>query len=108
MGYEQIAYEVEDGLLTITLDRPEHLNAFTATMLRELLDAFDRADADDEVRAVVVTGPGRAFCAGADLSAGPATFDVPPPTARAAQRNSASCSAISERRLPRFVRACEV
>ncbi|TMM18452.1 MAG: enoyl-CoA hydratase [Actinobacteria bacterium] len=83
MGYEQIAYEVEDGLLTITLDRPEHLNAFTATMLRELLDAFDRADADDEVRAVVVTGRGRAFCAGADLSAGPATFDVPAPTARA-------------------------
>src|SRR5947199_4422918 len=75
MGYEQIAYEVEDGLLTITLDRPEHLNAFTATMLRELIDAFDRADADDEVRAVIVTGRGRGFCAGADLSGGARTFD---------------------------------
>jgi enoyl-CoA hydratase/carnithine racemase len=77
MAYEQIAYELEDGLLTITLDRPEQLNAFTATMLRELLDAFDRADADDDVRAIVVTGRGRAFCAGADLSAGATTFDVP-------------------------------
>jgi enoyl-CoA hydratase/carnithine racemase len=82
MRYEQIAYEVEDRLLTITLDRPDQLNAFTATMMRELLDAFDRADADDEVRAIVVTGRGRAFCAGADLSGGATTFDVADPTAR--------------------------
>jgi enoyl-CoA hydratase/carnithine racemase len=75
MGYEEISYEVEDGLLTITLDRPDQLNAFTVTMMRELLDAFDRADADDDVRAVVVTGRGRAFCAGADLSAGAMAFD---------------------------------
>lgn len=75
MGYEQIAYEVDDGLLTITLDRPEQLNAFTVTMMRELLDAFDRADADDGVRAVIVTGRGRAFCAGADISAGAMAFD---------------------------------
>ncbi|HEY3700835.1 MAG TPA: crotonase/enoyl-CoA hydratase family protein [Acidimicrobiales bacterium] len=77
MAYEQIAYEVEDRILTITLDRPDQLNAFTVTMLHELLDAFDRADADDEVRAIVVTGRGRAFCAGADLSAGATAFESP-------------------------------
>ena len=82
MGYEQIAYEVDDRILTITLDRPDQLNAFTVTMLHELLDAFDRADADDEVRAIVVTGRGRAFCAGADLSAGPTAFDNRGPTGR--------------------------
>ena len=75
MDYEQIAYRVEDGLLTITLNRPEKLNAFTARMMHELIDAFDRADADDAVRAVIVTGAGRAFCAGADLSEGGRTFD---------------------------------
>lgn len=74
MDYSQIRYEVADRVATITLDRPEQLNAFTGTMLRELLHAFDRVDADDEVRAVVVTGAGRAFCAGADLSAGGETF----------------------------------
>jgi enoyl-CoA hydratase/carnithine racemase len=82
MGYEQIAYEVEDRILTITLDRPDQLNAFTARMLHELLDAFDRADADDEVRAIVVTGRGRAFCAGADLSTGATAFDNPGPAGR--------------------------
>src|SRR3954447_18198094 len=75
MDYEQIRYEVAHGVLTITLNRPDRLNAFTPTMLGELLDAFDRADADDDVRAVVVTGEGRAFCAGADLEAGGSTFD---------------------------------
>lgn len=75
MTYEQIEYDVADGILTITLNRPEKLNAFTERMLRELLDAFDRADADDTVRAVIVTGAGRAFCAGADLSSGRDTFD---------------------------------
>ena len=73
--YTQIEYQVEDRVLTITLRRPEKLNAFTAVMLDELLDAFDRSDADDEVRAVIVTGAGRGFCAGADLSAGRSTFD---------------------------------
>jgi enoyl-CoA hydratase/carnithine racemase len=73
---EQIRVEVADGILTITLDRPEAMNAFTAQMMREMIAAFDRADADDTVRAVIVTGSGdRAFCAGADLSAGAATFD---------------------------------
>jgi len=68
--------EVDDhGVMTITLDRPDHLNAFTIEMLGELLAAFDRADGDPAVRAVVVTGAGRAFCAGADLSAGSSTFD---------------------------------
>jgi enoyl-CoA hydratase/carnithine racemase len=75
MDYEQIRYEVADGILTITLDRPEKLNAFTTRMMYELLDAIDRADADDGVRAVIVTGAGRAFCAGADLSSGGGAFD---------------------------------
>ena len=67
MEYQEIAYEVADGVLTITLDRPDRLNAFTIRMHKELVDAFDRADADDDVRVVVVTGRGRGFCAGADL-----------------------------------------
>ena len=75
MAYETIKYEVADRILTITLNRPDKLNAFTAKMMYELIDAFDQADADDDVRAIVVTGAGRAFCAGADLSAGAATFD---------------------------------
>lgn len=74
MDYHHIAYEVADRVATITLDRPDQLNAFTPVMKYELLDAFDRSDADDEVRAVIVTGRGRAFCAGADLSGGEATF----------------------------------
>ncbi|HEU5158043.1 MAG TPA: enoyl-CoA hydratase-related protein [Streptosporangiaceae bacterium] len=75
MPYAEIEYEVVDRIATITLNRPERLNAFTLVMRGELIDAFDRADADDDVRAVVVTGAGRAFCAGADLGAGPVTFD---------------------------------
>lgn len=73
--YEHIDYRVEDRILTLTLNRPDKLNAFTTTMMSELIDAFDRSDADDDVRAVVVTGAGRGFCAGADLSAGGSTFD---------------------------------
>src|SRR3954462_3277560 len=75
MEFEQIRYEVADGVLTITLDRPDRLNAFTPTMARELIVAFDAADADDDVRAVIVTGAGRGFCAGADLERGGETFD---------------------------------
>jgi enoyl-CoA hydratase/carnithine racemase len=67
-GYETLAWTVEDGIATITLDRPDQLNAFTVTMAEELVHAFDRASADDAVAAVVVTGRGRAFCAGMDLS----------------------------------------
>jgi enoyl-CoA hydratase/carnithine racemase len=75
VAFTEIDYQVDDGVATVTLDRPEALNAFTATMCRELIEAIDRVDDDDAVRAVVVTGRGRAFCAGADLSAGGATFD---------------------------------
>ncbi|QYE34097.1 crotonase/enoyl-CoA hydratase family protein [Polymorphobacter sp. PAMC 29334] len=74
-GFTQIRYAVADGIATIALDRPDKLNAFTGTMMAELIAAFDAADADDAIRAVIVTGEGRAFCAGADLSAGAATFD---------------------------------
>lgn len=73
--FETIRYEVADGVLTLMLSRPDKLNAFTGRMAQELIEAADRFDADDAVRAVVVTGAGRAFCAGADLSAGGATFD---------------------------------
>jgi enoyl-CoA hydratase/carnithine racemase len=75
MSYEQITTDTTDGVLTITMNRPERLNAWTPTMNRELIAAFDEADADDEVRAVIVTGAGRGFCAGADLESGGATFD---------------------------------
>ena len=69
MEYSQILYEVADGIATITINRPEKMNAFTGTMLKEMIDAFDQVDADDAVRAVIVTGAGdRAFCAGADLT----------------------------------------
>lgn len=76
MEYTQIRYEVHDRVATITLHRPDQLNAFTNTMMREVIDAFDRVDADDDVRVVVVTGSGRGFCAGADLSAGGETFSA--------------------------------
>jgi enoyl-CoA hydratase/carnithine racemase len=75
LEFEQIATDLDDRVLTITLNRPERLNAWTETMCRELIAAFDRADADDEVRAIVVTGAGRGFCAGADLAGGGETFD---------------------------------
>ncbi len=76
MEYTQITYEVADRIATITLNRPDQLNAFTNTMMREVIDAFDRVDADDEVRVVIVTGAGRGFCAGADLSGGGETFSA--------------------------------
>jgi enoyl-CoA hydratase/carnithine racemase len=82
MGFEQIisqepqiATELADGILTITLNRPERLNAWTGQMGGELMAVFDRSDADDEVRVVIVTGAGRGFCAGADLASGGETFD---------------------------------
>ncbi|HUJ87190.1 MAG TPA: crotonase/enoyl-CoA hydratase family protein [Burkholderiales bacterium] len=75
MAYAEIRYEVAERVATVTLNRPDKLNAFTRVMREELIDALAQADADDEVRALIVTGAGRAFCAGADLSAGSATFD---------------------------------
>jgi enoyl-CoA hydratase/carnithine racemase len=75
MDFEQISTELAEGILTITLNRPERLNAWTGTMGQELIEAFDRADADDEVRVIIVTGAGRGFCAGADLAGGGDTFD---------------------------------
>ena len=75
MDYEQIEVTTEGPALVLTLSRPERLNAFTDRMRDELVDALEAADADDRVRAVVVTGAGRAFCAGQDLEAGAGTFD---------------------------------
>ena len=75
MNYSTILYQVEDSILTITLNRPEALNAFNNEMLFELIDACDKADADDDVKAIIVTGAGRGFCAGADLSGGGDAFD---------------------------------
>jgi len=75
MEYSEILYDVTESIATVTLHRPDRMNAFTGTMMREMIDAFDRIDADDDVRAVIITGSGdRAFCAGADLAAGGATF----------------------------------
>jgi enoyl-CoA hydratase/carnithine racemase len=73
--FETILYDVDEKIATITLNRPERLNAFTSLMMAEMIAAFDLADADDGVGAVIVTGAGRGFCAGADLAAGGATFD---------------------------------
>lgn len=75
MNFEQILYEKDGPILTITLNRPDKLNAFTGQMMQEIIKAMDAADADDEVRAIIFTGAGRGFCAGADLSAGKDTFN---------------------------------
>jgi enoyl-CoA hydratase/carnithine racemase len=75
-AYKHILCSVEEGIMQITLNRPEKLNAYTATMGAELAGAFDAADADDAVRVVLVTGAGRGFCSGADMSAGEGAFDT--------------------------------
>ena len=74
MNFNEIQYSVDGPVATITLHRPDKMNAFTNTMLKEIIAAFDLTDADDSVRAVIVTGSGKAFCAGADLSGGGETF----------------------------------
>ena len=74
MAFETLLYDQADGVATITLNRPDRLNVVNAIMIRELIAAFDQADGDDTVRAVIVTGAGRAFCAGADLGGGAGTF----------------------------------
>jgi len=93
MTYEVIDVAVDGPLMTVTLNRPDKLNAFNRAMMEELIRAFDQADADDAVRAVIVTGAGRAFCAGADLSQGGKTFDYAAredrPDARAARSGTA-------------------
>lgn len=76
MSYETLLYETDGPVLTITLNRPDKLNAYTAVMGAELADAFNRADVDDAVRVVIVTGAGRGFCAGADISGGAGAFDA--------------------------------
>jgi enoyl-CoA hydratase/carnithine racemase len=76
MSYDHIKYEQDGPILTVTLNRPEKLNAYTAIMGRELEDAFIRADEDDSVRVIIVTGAGRGFCAGADISGGANAFDT--------------------------------
>lgn len=73
--FETLLYAVEDGVATVTLNRPDKLNAFNTQMMKDMIAAFDATDADDAVRVVIVTGAGRGFCAGADLSAGAQTFD---------------------------------
>ena len=75
--FEQITTELSDNILTITLNRPDRLNAFTPHMQGELIEAFDQADANDDVGAIIITGSGRAFCAGADLSDGGSTWEKP-------------------------------
>src|SRR5574340_261286 len=74
MAYEDIAFEITDQVATIHLQRPEQLNAFSGRMAADLAAAYTECDQNDNVRAVVLTGTGRAFCAGADISAGEATF----------------------------------
>src|SRR4029453_3731835 len=76
MTYETIRYEADGPILTVTLNRPEKLNAYTATMGAELADAIERADADAALRAGILTGEGRGFCAGADISEGAGSFDT--------------------------------
>ena len=92
--FETITLDIDDGIATITLNRPERMNAFTLTMMEELIAALDHTDANDDVRAVIVTGAGKAFCAGADLSGGGETFDykaqsgnAPDPLAKAVNRD---------------------
>ena len=74
MAFDTLLYDVAEGVATITLNRPDRLNAVNTAVIQDLVAAFDRADDDDAVRAVIVTGAGRAFCAGADLGSGGKTF----------------------------------
>jgi enoyl-CoA hydratase/carnithine racemase len=92
-SYEQIRVEVKDAILTLTLNRPDKLNAFTGTMMSEMIDVFTKVNTDDAVRAIVVTGAGRAFCAGADLSGGARTFDAAQNPQRA-ERNAGPAESV--------------
>ncbi|MEI9995441.1 MAG: enoyl-CoA hydratase-related protein [Rhizomicrobium sp.] len=104
MTYEHITYAVADSIATITLNRPDKLNAYTATMGIELEEAFRAADADDAVRVIIVTGAGRGFCAGADISGGANAFDTK--SGNAAMFNQASSSeAVGQRKRVGFIEA---
>lgn len=96
MSYSEIRYDVEGPIATITLNRPEKLNAYTAVMGMELASAFETADKDDAVRVIIVTGAGRGFCAGADISAGAGAFDSR--GGKTAAFGGASASDMSNRR----------
>lgn len=98
MNYEQIICETDGPLLILTLNRPDKLNAYTGVMGAEITDAFQRADADDNIRAVIVAGSGRAFCAGADVSGGAKSFDT-------SGSHGASVFSSSGQRSGRFVEA---
>ena len=87
MSYETLLSKLEDGILTVTLNRPERLNAFNPTMGRDLLRLFDEVDANDEIRVVILTGAGRGFCAGADLAEGGGAFDHSEDSAAAEHRD---------------------
>ena len=115
MSYEHIKYEQDGPILTVTLNRPDKLNAYTAIMGRELEDAFNRADEDDSVRVIIVTGAGRGFCAGADISGGANAFDTksgntamfgaPASTSEAVAQPPSSSGAVGQRRRAGFVEA---
>lgn len=85
MNFETILYQVEDRILTITLNRPDRMNALNVTMMQELISAFQQADQDDDIKAIIVTGAGKAFCAGADLGGGADTFDYDESAAESGQ-----------------------
>jgi enoyl-CoA hydratase/carnithine racemase len=76
MKYKTIDYTTQDSILTLTLSRPDHMNAFTTEMSHELIDAFSRASDDDAVGAIVITGAGKAFCAGMDLNSAGNVFGL--------------------------------
>ncbi|MBI3676896.1 MAG: crotonase/enoyl-CoA hydratase family protein [Proteobacteria bacterium] len=92
--YEQIKTNIKEQILTLTLNRPEKLNAFTGIMMNEMIDVFTKVNSDDDVRAVIVIGAGRAFCAGADLSGGANTFDATANPARA-ERNAGPIDSVN-------------
>ena len=122
MDYQTLKYDIDDGLLLLTLNRPDQLNAFTVQMADELVAAYERASLDDAVRVIVVTGAGKAFCAGMDLSTGGNVFGLDESQAPTLQdvrerledpaihrgvRDTASCSAASaSRRKPARPGSC--
>ena len=75
MSYQHILYEVKDRILTLTMNRPKQMNASTVAMINEMITAFQQANEDDEVRAIIVTGAGKAFCVGADFNDPESQFD---------------------------------